>query len=886
MARRHLPAEGGWAGGKMTPERWKQIDETFQAVLESAPAEREGRLDSLCGSDTELRRTVLDLLLQSETRGNVLDKPAWGDSEAFLSAISNRNPEASFAGRRIGPYQLTRELGRGGMGAVYLAERADGQFRQQAAVKLVKRGMDTDFILRRFRQERQILASLNHPYIARLLDGGSTGDGLPYFVMEYVDGVPIFQFASERQLDLARRIELFCKVCEAVASAHARRIVHRDLKPSNIMVTADGSPKLLDFGIAKMLDPEPGTGDVAPTMTSLRIMTPEYASPEQARGLPVAASSDVYSAGIILYELLTGQRPYRFQSRVPFETAQVILTIDPSKPSHAVLERSCDSSTAGTPPASSPESLAKQLEGDLDNIVLTALRKDPAERYSSIEDLRADLLAHVSGGAVKARPFATAEKPVTARPIDDKALAVLPIKVFGRLYPDDSGEYLGVGLADTLITRLSQIRSFSVRPTSSILKFAAVADPFQAGRELGVRYVLDGNMRRSGPLLRVTMQLLDVTREATVWAQQFHSQADDVLKLEDDISSQVALSLAPHLTQTEKRQIAKRGTNSEAAFQAYARGRSHWIAFTPGSLGQARQCFAKAIELDPQYALAYVGMADFHNWAGIYGIIPDRQAIALTREYAERALAIDDELGEAHATYGLLMWNADWDFPRAETHLTRAIELAPGYPHGYEWYGAIHTGLGHAAQGTALTRKAEQIDPLSLRTKTLAAWQRYQAGMLEEALAKADEIVEIDSNYPQGHFQRGNVLEQLGRFDEAIESMQRCLTLMPGAALAVYPLCFALQRAGRSEEARQAVRQLAESASAGYVKPWFLGMAYTAIGDLDRAIGCFEQAFAGRDAWAIWFGTEPKLRVLHRDPRYLRLLHMMSSELAEKLEKS
>ncbi len=880
-----VAAEWGLAA-EMTPDRWQQIEDAFHALLDIDPAERESLLDGRYSNDPELRQTLLDLLREHDAQASVFEKPAWGGQGDFLPAIAAHELDASLAGRRIGPYQLMRELGRGGMGAVYLAERADGQFRQQAAVKLVKRGMDTDFILGRFRQERQILASLNHPYIARLLDGGSTEDGLPYFVMEYVEGMPVFQFVSHRGLGLEQRIELFCKVCEAVASAHSQRIVHRDLKPSNIMVTADGSPKLLDFGIAKMLDPEPGTGDAAPTMTSMRIMTPEYASPEQARGLPVAPASDVYSAGILLYELVTGRRPFRFESRVPYETAQVILTAEPVKPSQAARVQHGEASTAGHPGATSSGQLAARLEGHLDNIVLTALRKDPAERYASIADLRSDLLAHAAGGQVKARAFVSTDRPVAARKIDDKALAVLPIQVFGRLYSDDSGDYLGVGLADSLITRLSQIRSFSVRPTSSILKFASGADAFQAGRELGVRYVLDGNMRRSGSLLRVTMQLLDVPREATVWAQQFHSQADDVLKLEDDISSQVAVSLSPHLTQTEKKQISKRGTSNEAAFQAYARGRSHWTAFTPGSLGQARHCFEKAIELDPQYALAYVGMADFHNWAGIYGIMPDRQSISRTIEYAERALAIDNELGEAHATYGLAVWNAGWDFNKAEALLKRSIDLAPGYPHGYEWFGAICTGLGRTAEGTELTRRAEEIDPLSLRTKTLAAWQRYQAGQFEQALAKADEIVEIDANYPQGHLQRGNALEQLGRFGEAAEAMTRCVKLMPGAALAVYPLCFALQGAGRIEEVREAVRQLEDAARHGYVKPWFLGMAYTAAGNFDRAFECFEQSFADRDAWTIWFWTEPKLRVLHRDPRYARLLRQMSPELAEKVEHS
>ena len=289
-------------------------------------------------------------------------------------------------GRRIGPYRVVRELGRGGMGAVYLAERADGQYEQRVALKLIKRGMDTEQVLARFRAERQILASLDHPNIARLLDGGSTEQGVPFFAMEYIEGEPIDSYADQRSLDVAERLQLFLQVCGAVTYAHQHLVVHRDIKPLNILVTAEGVPKLLDFGIAKVLHDSPD--DVTSTVTGMRLLTPEYASPEQVEGRHATTVSDVYALGVVLYELLTGRSPYRPRSRAPIDVVEAVRTTDPERPSAA----------GGT------EKLRRRLRGDLDTILLTALRKEPARRYQSVEQLAGDLRRHLEGLPVRARP--------------------------------------------------------------------------------------------------------------------------------------------------------------------------------------------------------------------------------------------------------------------------------------------------------------------------------------------------------------------------------------------------------------------------------------------------------------------------------------------------
>lgn len=303
----------------MTPDRWQQIQDVFYTALERDPSQRAAYLDGVCAEDLDLRAEV-ESLLESVERAESLINAAIED----ILMLATQEQAPSEAGQRIGPYQLIRVIGRGGMGSVYLAARADEQYQKQVVVKLVKRGMDTDEIIRRFRHERQILANLDHPNIARLLDGGTTEDERPYFVMEYIEGQPIDEYCDAHGLSIIDRLKLFRTVCSAVHYAHQNLVVHRDLKPSNILVTTDGMPKLLDFGVAKLLHAEPDSQTLTATMMGLRPMTPEYASPEQVRGEPITTASDVYSLGVLLYKLLTGHRPYQFKSHSLQEVERVI----------------------------------------------------------------------------------------------------------------------------------------------------------------------------------------------------------------------------------------------------------------------------------------------------------------------------------------------------------------------------------------------------------------------------------------------------------------------------------------------------------------------------------------------------------------------------------
>jgi non-specific serine/threonine protein kinase/serine/threonine-protein kinase len=366
--------------GAIDPERWSRVNELFHRAIDHDRHARVAFLTAACAGDAALLAEVERLVVAHEASGDFFTEAMREDAARLLNA-----DHLSPVGRQLGAYKLTRELGRGGMGAVYLAERADDHFQKRVAVKLIKRGMDTEAALRQFGHERQILAGLEHPNIAHLLDAGTTGDGLPFFIMEYIDGQSIDRYSLERHLSVSERLQLFLQVCAAVTYAHQHLVVHRDLKPSNILVTPEGVPKLLDFGIAKLVEAG-NPSETVGTIGGAHPMTPEYASPEQLEGRAATTLSDVYSLGVLLYELLTGRPPFRFSSRSPADVAHARAAGDPPRPSDVVE------------PAQ-----RHRLRGDLDTIALMALRHDRQRRYQSVEQLSLDIRRHLDGMPVTAR---------------------------------------------------------------------------------------------------------------------------------------------------------------------------------------------------------------------------------------------------------------------------------------------------------------------------------------------------------------------------------------------------------------------------------------------------------------------------------------------------
>ena len=656
----------------MTSDRWKEVKEVFASALDRSEGERPAYLDEACSGDQELRREVESLLASHQQAGEFIESPAVATDTLFHS----EDEEDADIGRRIGAYRIVQEIGRGGMGSVYLAVRADEEFERRVAIKLIRRGMELDFIVRRFRNERQILANLDHPYIARLLDGGSTEDGLPYFIMEYVDGQPIHRYADNQMLPAVERLKLFVRVCEAVQYAHDHQVVHRDLKPGNILVTAEGVPKLLDFGIAKLLDPEIGPQPAEPTTGGFRMMTPAYASPEQLRGEAATAASDIYSLGVLLFELLTGRRPAR--SRQIADEAQT------------------------------------QLTGSLASIIATAAREEPQERFASVGELAADITRHLDGLPVASAAYIPDGRQGGAEakpPSGPNSIAILPFQMLG--VDDKTDEYLGVGMADALITKLSNIRRILVRPTSSVLKYAqGPHDPVTAARELDVHYVLEGRLRHAGERVRVTVQLLRGRDGSSLWAGKFDEKFTDILNLEDSLSEQVAQALVERLTEEERDLLRKRGTDNPRAYQAYLKGRYYWSALTEEGLSKALVAFSEALSLDPHFAHAQAGLADYYNWLGVWSVLPPGECFAAAKDAALKALDLDPALAEAHATQAFVSWMQDRNWEAAERGFERAIELNADYAPAHQWYAYLLSSLGRHDEAIASMERAQSLDPL------------------------------------------------------------------------------------------------------------------------------------------------------------------------------
>jgi serine/threonine protein kinase/Tfp pilus assembly protein PilF len=808
-------------------------------------------------------------------------------------------------GRRVGVYALEREIGRGGMGTVYLAERADGEFDHQVAVKLIRRGMDSDLILKRFRRERQILAALNHPNIAFFYGGGSTEDGLPYFVMEYIEGERIYRFCDENKLTVAERLEIFRQVCRAVQAAHDIHVIHRDIKPSNILVKPDGKVKLLDFGIAKVLDTESEAADAEPTATQMRVLTPEYASPEQVCGEPVTPASDIYSLGVVLYELLTGHRPYRFKRQAAHEVARVICEEQPSRPSESLRRGEEEKRRKGEKyfdqaevVSSSPLLLfsSSQLEGDLDKIVLKALRKKPSERYQTAAELAEDITNFLENRPVKAESFApeekvsepfASEKSEKLEKAEKDSVAILPFKIFGVNDSTDTGdEFLGIGLADALVSRLSGMQRLIVRPTSSVLRFGDATDPFFAGSELGVDYIVEGNIRRFGEVLRVSVQLLSVNENDTLWAGKFDEKYTDVLSLEDSISQKVGETLIPHLTGKERKRLQKRGTDNAKAYEYYLRGRYFWNQLTVEGLAKSFEYYNRAIEIAPDYALAYTGIAEYYNFLGIYAVASFAETSAAAKKAALEAISIDETSAEAYAALGVAVFMGEFDWEAAERNIKKSISLNPNYSLARIWYCYYLAMRGNFEEAFKHINHAVELDPLTPYVHQTLNWTLFHAGRVDEAIMSTRRLLEREPNYALSHFFLSSVLWKAEQFDEAIKTAQRGVELLGRIPYTLCWLASAYAAAGEKEKARELIEEIEQTRETRYVSPYLTAMIYSNLGDTEKAFEYLEKAVEVRDGRLAWLAIDPQFDILHDNARFQAILQKTNNPLYQSKPKS
>jgi serine/threonine protein kinase/TolB-like protein/tetratricopeptide (TPR) repeat protein len=665
-------------------ERWHQIESVLDAALDLPPEQRVDFLDRRCERDIDLRGHVEQLLRACDSSEHFLEQPVAGEAAPFV-ALSLASADLPAPGARVGAYKIIREAGRGGMGVVFLAERDDGAFRMRVALKLVRRGAGrSDVLTRRFHDERQILASLEHPGIARLIDGGAMPDGRPYLVMEYVEGTPIDRFCDDRALNVDARLELFCKVCDAVQHAHQRQIIHRDLKPTNILVTSDAAVKLLDFGIATLLTPESALGSAAGDAVGPipRILTPDYASPEQVRGEAASAPSDVYSLGVILYELLTGRHPYPRDGKSRSIAERRSFEQPPEPPSGAVMrdldtDAAIDHERVDLKRAETWR-LRRRLKEGLDDVVLTALRKEPQRRYASAGALATEVRRHIDARALDARadgaphgsgPFVrrrtwgaialalgVASLPVAAvlvwrrpavAPPASSSLAVLPFTPSVR---DTQLVRLGRDLASTLSAGLDGIGDIRTVDAPAVLRVAAdtaaasPASPRALARALGAGIVLRGTLTREGPRVRADAVLVEADGSAPIAHVSTTAALEDVAALTDSIVWSVLRQISHSRGVPALDAVS---TRSLVALRAYLEGERYSREYR---MRAADGAYVRAVAADSTFWLALWR----RDWArGFYlpdGATPSRAAY---HDHLAELPAPDRLLIESRSTNGI-----------------------------------------------------------------------------------------------------------------------------------------------------------------------------------------------------------------------------------------
>ncbi len=813
----------------MTPDRWNQVKEILDAALGVAPHQRAAWVAERTGGDDDLRQEVLSLLESHDDAGNFLEEPA---------VDIKPKSQADLVGTRVGAYELVRELGRGGMGAVYLAVRADNEFRKRVAVKLIRRDMESGFAIHRFRNERQILARLEHPNIARLIDGGTTADGFPYFIMEYVEGEPLLSYCESRSLPPAQRIEIFQSVCAAVQYAHRRMIVHRDLKPNNILVKADGIPKLLDFGVAKILDPQQGDTSDEATLPGFRMITPAYASPEQVRGERATVRSDIFSLGLVLWQLITGRHP-----RQDNGTRVVEL-----------------------PDTGANDTTMLRTLRNVRNVVLKATRERASDRYESVDAMAADLRKVLAGGDVAADGDGV---PAAAETPQQGSIAILPFQFLGT---DTSETYLGLGIADAVITRLSNIGRIAVRPTGAVMKFAAGCEAVEAGRQLNVHYVLEGRVQKVHGRVRVTVQLVDAGMGKTIWAAGFNEELDDLLKVEDSIAAQVAQALVPQMTGEEQEELARSGTTSAKAHQAYLRGRWYWNQHTEESLPHALVLFTEAVAEDPRYGRAHAGIADYHIALGMRSLLPPGEAFAAARQSARTAIELDSKLAEAHASLGLTVWLLEGDYETAAHHLQLAIALNPEYAVAHDWFGLMNAARRRPVIALASIERARQLDPHSsvfladvAMCHYLAREYRHMSAVLAKGAGPAEPPPLINGGVlPLG-------LIAAGEPEAAVEAAARFCELTGRTMWSLGVMARAEASAGHPERAHSLREELEARARDYYVPGVALALANLACGRKREAIHNLEQGCRDHEWWTTYLALMPVWDELRGMPRFDRL---------------
>jgi eukaryotic-like serine/threonine-protein kinase len=740
-----------------------------------------------------------------------------------------------------GRYAIQREIGRGGMATVYLAD--DLKHGRQVAIKVLRPELGSLLGGDRFTREIQVAAALNHPHILPLYDSGSA-EGLLFYVMPYVRGESLRQtLARRRQLPIDEALGIVRQIASALDHAHAKGLLHRDVKPENILIH-EGEAMVTDFGIALALAGRvagPGTREAGGgggaeerlTGTGIALGTPQYMSPEQAAGERILdARSDVYSLGCVLYELLAGEPPYTGA------TAQAVMA------------------KRFTDPVPRVSRLRHTVPPAVEQALMRALARVPVDRFESASAFAEALVA----------PASQPRSP---------SVAVLP---FLNLSADPENEFFADGITEDVIAQLSKIRSLKVISRTSVMPFKKREQSLrEIGATLQVATLLEGSVRRAGDRVRIVAQLIDAEADRHLWAETYDRQLTDIFAIQTDVALQIASALEAELSLDEQARIHREPTSDVRAYQLYLQGRHCYTRYTEEGIRKGIEYFRQALAADPGYALAHVGMAlayaELAAGEGGGALRPDL-AFQEAKEAITKALTLDSELGEAHSVLALLKLIHDYDWAGSEREFKLALELSPGGADIYDHYGWLCGALERFDEAIALVKRAQELDPLTHRADLATALLR--AGRYQEALEEALRCIEFDPQYARGRSTLGWAYLKKGMVDQGLTELERAMTLAPSNTLFRAQLGQAYAIAGKTADAREVLRQLEELSQERYVSPYHMAYVYTGLDEADQAMDFLERAYDERAGSVYGVKGSFLFTSLHSHPRFKALLRKMN----------